>query len=316
MMSKTAFITGISGMDGKLLSTFLLDKGYKVIGLVRKQSVHEIKSHNNVEYIIGDLTQMDSIIEKLQYKKIDEFYLLGGESEIEIGWVDFNQTFETNVISTLKILEFLKNKTKKSKLFYASSSEVFGNPTSSPQNETTLKNPRNPYGYSKLMGQELISQYRNLYNLFCCSGILYNHESEFRRRNVVTKKIVQGVVNIKLGIKEKIVLGNLNSRRDWSSAKDFVHAMWLILQQDNSDDYILSSNSINTVENLLDVAFNHVGIKDWNNYIEIHKSFFRECETIDLIGDNSKIKSIGWEPKLSFEEMIKEWVNYELNNLQ
>lgn len=316
MMSKTAFITGISGMDGKLLSTFLLGKGYNVIGLVRKQSVHEIENHKNVEYIIGDLTQMDSIIEKLQYKKIDEFYLLGGESEIEPGWVDFNQTFETNVISTLKILEFLKNKTKKSKLFYASSSEVFGNPTSSPQNETTQKNPRNPYGYSKLMGQELISQYRNLYNLFCCSGILYNHESEFRRRNVVTKKIVQGVVNIKLGIKEKIVLGNLNSRRDWSSAKDFVHAMWLILQQDNPDDYILSSNSINTVENLLDVAFNHVGIKDWNNYIEIDKSFFRECETIDLIGDNSKIKSIGWEPKLSFEEMIKEWVNYELNNLQ
>jgi GDPmannose 4,6-dehydratase len=145
---------------------------------------------------------------------------------------------------------------------------------------------------------------------------LYNHESEYRRRNVVTKKIVQGVVNIKLGIKEKIVLGNLNSRRDWSSAKDFVEAMWLILQQEKPDDYILSSNSTHSVQDLLKSAFESVGIKDWFKHIEIEKSFFRESETIDLIGDNCKIKSIGWEPKLSFEEMIKEMVNYELNNLQ
>ena len=315
-MSKTAFITGLSGMDGKLLSGFLLDKGYHIIGLVRKQSVHEIQKDKNIELIIGDLTQMESILEKLQYKKIDEFYLLGGESEIEPGWVDFTQTYETNVNSTLKILEFVKNRSKKSKLFFASSSEIFGNPTVSPQNELSPKNPRNPYGYSKFIAQELIKQYRTLHDVFCCSGILYNHESEYRRRDVVTKKIVQGVVKIKNGLSKKIVLGNLQSRRDWSSAKDFVKAMWLILQQEKPEDYILSSNSIHTVENLLDVAFKHVEIPDWREYVEIDKTFFRECETIDLIGDNSKIKSIGWIPDLSFENMIKEMVDYEIDNLK
>ena len=203
-MSKTAFISGITGMDGKLLSNFLLGKGYKIIGLVRKQSVHKIIENSNISYIIGDLTKMELVLEKLEKIQIDEFYLLGAQSSIEPSWLDFNYTYETNVSSLVKTLEFIRLKSPKSKLFYASSSEIFGNPISQPQDEKTIKHPRNPYGASKLLAQEVITSYRNLFKIYGCSGILYNHESEYRNRDVVTKKITSGVAKISLGLENKI----------------------------------------------------------------------------------------------------------------
>ena len=314
-MSKKAFITGISGMDGKLLSNFLIGKGYQVLGLVRETSTSKIENKENLKVIIGDLTDVDSILQKISNEKIDEFYFLGAQSSIEPSWDNFLYTYQVNVNSVLRFMEHIKTHTKESKIFYASSSEIFGDPQEQPQNENSLKKPRNPYGLSKLLAQEVIEVYRNLHGMFACSGILYNHESEFRRRGVVTKKIVSGVAKISLGLENKIILGNLDSRRDWSSAKDFVEAMWLILQHSSPDDYILSSNEIKTVRDLLQTAFDIVGISNWEKFIEVEDSLFRPCESVDLIGDNTKIKSIGWNPKISFREMIEQMIKHEIETL-
>ena len=299
-MSKVAFITGISGMDGKLLSNFLLSKGYKIIGLVRKQSVHEVTVHNDIEYIIGDLLNIDLVLEKLQNIKIDEIYLLGAQSSIEPSWDNFLETYNINVTSTIKILDFVRKKVEKPKVFFASSSEIFGNPSEEPQNEKTEKSPRNPYGLSKILGQQIVEQYRNLYGLFCCSGILYNHESEFRKRDVVTTKIVKGVSKISKGFTEKIKIGNINSKRDWTSARDFVEGMWMTLQQEFPDDYIFSSNTIHSVEEMLKICFELIGITNYNNFVIIDEELIRPTESLNLVGDNSKLKSIGWNPKSAF----------------
>ena len=315
-MSKVAFITGISGMDGKLLSNFLLSKGYKIIGLVRKQSVHEVTVHNNIEYIIGDLLSIDLVFEKIQSIKIDEIYLLGAQSSIEPSWDNFLETYNINVTSTIKILDFVRKKVEKPKVFFASSSEIFGNPNEEPQNEKTEKSPRNPYGLSKILGQQIVEQYRNLYGLFCCSGILYNHESEFRKRDVVTTKIVKGVSKIYKGSTEKIKLGNINSKRDWTSARDFVEGMWMTLQQEFPDDYIFSSNTTHSVEEMLKICFELIGITNYKNFVIIDEDLIRPVERLNLVGDNSKLKSIGWNPKIEFKEMLNHMIEYEIENIK
>jgi len=315
-MSKVAFITGISGMDGKLLSNFLLSKGYKIIGLVRKQSVHEVTVHNNIEYIIGDLLNIDLVLEKIQNIKIDEIYLLGAQSSIEPSWDNFLETYSINVTSTIKILDFVRKKVEKPKVFFASSSEIFGNPNEEPQNEKTEKSPRNPYGLSKILGQQIVEQYRNLYGLFCCSGILYNHESEFRKRDVVTTKIVKGVSKIYKGSTEKIKLGNINSKRDWTSARDFVEGMWMTLQQEFPGDYIFSSNTTHSVEEMLKICFEFIGITNYKNFVIIDEDLIRPVESLNLVGDNSKLKSIGWKPKIEFKEMLNHMIEYEIENIK
>jgi len=315
-MSKVAFITGISGMDGKLLSNFLLSKGYKIIGLVRKQSVHEVTVHNNIEYIIGDLLNIDLVLEKIQNIKIDEIYLLGAQSSIEPSWDNFLETYSINVTSTIKILDFVRKKVEKPKVFFASSSEIFGNPNEEPQNEKTEKSPRNPYGLSKILGQQIVEQYRNLYGLFCCSGILYNHESEFRKRDVVTTKIVKGVSKIYKGSTEKIKLGNINSKRDWTSARDFVEGMWMTLQQEFPGDYIFSSNTTHSVEEMLKICFEFIGITNYKNFVIIDEDLIRPVESLNLVGDNSKLQSIGWKPKIEFKEMLNHMIEYEIENIK
>lgn len=315
-MSKVAFITGISGMDGKLLSNFLLSKGYKIIGLVRKQSVHEVTVHSDIEYIIGDLLNIDLVLEKLQNIRIDEIYLLGAQSSIEPSWDNFLETYNINVTSTIKILDFVRKKVEKPKVFFASSSEIFGNPSEEPQNEKTEKSPRNPYGLSKILGQQIVEQYRNLYGLFCCSGILYNHESEFRKRDVVTTKIVKGVSKISEGSTEKIKIGNINSKRDWTSARDFVEGMWMTLQQEFPDDYIFSSNTIHSVEEMLKICFELIGITNYENFVIIDEELIRPTESLNLVGNNSKLKSIGWKPKIEFREMLNQMIKYEIEKIQ
>lgn len=315
-MSKVAFITGISGMDGKLLSNFLLSKGYKIIGLVRKQSVHEVTVHSDIEYIIGDLLNIDLVLEKLQNIRIDEIYLLGAQSSIEPSWDNFLETYNINVTSTIKILDFVRKKVEKPKVFFASSSEIFGNPSEEPQNEKTEKSPRNPYGLSKILGQQIVEQYRNLYGLFCCSGILYNHESEFRKRDVVTTKIVKGVSKISKGSTEKIKIGNINSKRDWTSARDFVEGMWMTLQQEFPDDYIFSSNTIHSVEEMLKICFELIGITNYENFVIIDEELIRPTESLNLVGNNSKLKSIGWKPKIEFREMLNQMIKYEIEKIQ
>lgn len=307
-MSKTAFISGITGMDGFLLSNFLLEKGYNIVGLVRKQSSHKIKPHSNIKYLIGDLNQIEEILSKLSEVKIDEFYMLGGQTSIEPSWEDFVYTFEVNVNSLVHVLEYIRKNSTDSKLFFASSSEIFGNPNHSPQNESTPKQPRNPYGLSKVMSQNLIKFYREKHNIFACSGILYNHESEYRQRDVVTKKISSTVAKIYLGEESELIVGNIENKRDWTSAKDFIEGMWLTLQHTTADDYIFSSSKIREVRELIKVAFESVGIEDWEKFLKTDKRFYRESEEFDLVGDNSKLKSIGWEQKVTFEKMIKDMV--------
>ena len=307
-MSKTAFITGITGMDGILLSNFLLHLDYEIVGLVRKQSLDKIKHNEKIKYLIGDLSFTEEILEKLNGVQIDEFYLLGGETSIEPGWEDFNTTFDINVNSLVLILEYIRKKSPSSKVFFASSSEIFGNPEISPQTESSKKKPRNPYGMSKMVSQQIIEFYRDTHRIFACCGILYNHESEYRRRDVVTKKISSTVAKIYLGQESELILGNKNAKRDWTSAKDFVEGMWLTLQISKPDDYIFSSFVSREVIEMVKVAFECVGIYDWEKYVKEDEKYFRPSEKIDLVGDNTKLKSIGWEQKISFEEMIKDMV--------
>lgn len=315
-MSKTAFITGITGMDGILLSNFLLDLNYDIIGLVRKQSSDKIKQHEKIKYIIGELGQIEEVLKKLDGKKIDEFYLLAGQTSIEPSWEDFSYTFDTNVNSLVNILEYVRKKNPSSKIFFASSSEIFGCPDVSPQTEKTEKKPRNPYGMSKHISQELVKFYREKHKIFACCGILYNHESEFRRRDVVTKKISSTVAKIYLGLESKLVLGNIKAKRDWSSAKDFVEGMWLSLQQPNADDYIFSSGISRQVNQMIKIAFECIGIYNYEQYILEDEKYFRPSEEIDLVGDSSKLKSIGWQPKISFEELIKDMVYNDIEKLK
>lgn len=307
-MSKTAFITGITGMDGFLLSNFLLKKGYKIVGLVRKQSSYKIQNNPDIKYLLGDLNQIQEVLTKISDIEIDEFYMLGGQTSIEPSWEDFVYTFDTNVSSLVQVLEYIRKNSIHSKLFYASSSEIFGNPFTSPQNENTDKHPRNPYGLSKLMSQNLVQFYREKYNVFACCGILYNHECEYRRRDVVTKKISSTVAKIHLGLESELIVGNIKNRRDWTSAKDFIEGMWMTLQHFRPDDYIFSSNESREVRELIEVAFKCVGIDNWEKYLKIDERFYRDSEKFDLVGDNTKLKSIGWEPKISFETMIKDMV--------
>lgn len=302
-------------MDGKNLCKFLLDKNYEVYGLLRNENqIHNFEKNDNLKLFVGDLKFKSTVEDICKNDEIDEVYHLGGQSRIGPSWEDPIYSINVNSNPNLYFLQEMMKKNPK-KLFFASSSEIFGNPIEFPQKENTIYNPRNPYGISKKLGMDFIKLYREKFGLYACSGILFTHESIERSHDFLSRKISVGVAKIILGIENSITLGNLDDERDWSSSEDFVEGMWLVMQQKDPSDYIFSSFQSKKVSDFLDIAFNSVNIPNWEKHIIVDNNLKRPKEN-KIIGDNSKLKSIGWEPKISFEEMVNRMVLNDIKMLK
>lgn len=316
MTSKSALITGITGMDGKLLATLLLSKGYSVFGLYRDIPGREIERIEEVNYIESDLSNLGPLDKIFSGHKFDEIYNLGAQSFINPSWEDPEYTMNVNCLAVVKLLNYIKDYSPETRFFSASSSEVFSGTSESPQNEGTPYSPTSPYGTSKVFVNNIIKNYRDRYNIFACSGILYTHEDVTRNEYYVSKKISKGVASIHLGLSDTLTLGNIDSSRDWLSAKDTVRAMWMILQNPNPGDFIVSSGYSKSIRDFLSHSFDLVGMKDWEKYISIDLNLVRPNQGIEIVGDNSKLSSIGWSPEISFGDMVREMVAYEIEKLK
>ena len=317
-MNKTALITGINGMDGSHLADFLLDKGYTVYGLERRSS-NENRTNTNhlpdkINFIKGDLTDQNSLLRALKESNPSEVYNLAAQSFVGESWNTPEQTSDVTGLGVLRILEAIREYGHdKIKFYQASSSEMFGRMVENPASETTPFYPRSPYGVSKLYGHWITKNYRESYDMFACSGILFNHESERRGLEFVTRKITNGVAKIYLGQADTISLGNLDAKRDWGYAPDYVEAMWLMLQQDVADDYVIATGESHSVRDFLDVAFNYVGIQDWSKHIIIDPKFLRPAEVDVLRGNSNKAKEkLGWAPKTEFKDMVHTMVRTDI----
>ena len=342
---KKAFITGITGQDGSYLAEFLLEKGYEVHGLVRRtsnfnrqrlQHIYRDKEDRNKELYLhyGDLTDSSSVYTLLAQIKPDEIYNLAAQSHVQCSFEMPEYTANTDAVGVLRILEAIRSlELKKVKLYQASTSELYGLVQQTPQNEKTPFYPRSPYAIAKLYAHWIVVSYRESYNLFACNGILFNHESPRRGENFVSRKISLGVAGIKLGIKDKIYLGNLNAKRDWGYAKDYIEAMWLMLQQDKPDDYVIATGEVHSVREFVELAFkeinidikwvgeglNEKGIDNKTNKIlvEVDQSYFRPAEVDLLLGNASKAKNnLGWQPKVTFKDLVKMMVKDDTEYLQ
>lgn len=317
---KRALITGVCGMVGSHMADFLLNKGYEVYGTSRNIN----SKHPNIEdckdkiYLLeADLSDKKSILKSIEVSNPDEIYNFAGVSFAPNSWTSPEYTTKVNGVAILNILEIIKNINPNIKLYQASTSEIFGNLKNATANEDTALNPKSPYGTAKLYAQWIIKNYRETYGIYACNGISFNHESERRDLKFVTRKITKSVAEISLGKKDFIELGNINVSRDWGYTPDFVEAMWMILQDKISDDYVIATNKSYTLKYLLEVAFNVIGVSDYKDYIKINPEFIRPNEVDNLKGDYSKIKNkLGWKPKTSFEDMIKLMVNNDLKLLQ
>lgn len=313
---KTAFITGITGQDGSYLAEFLLTKGYQVYGLTRRSST---PNHDRIKDIVdkitlisGDLLDQHSLTHAIQEIKPDEVYNLGAQSFVPASWTQPVLTGEFTALGVTRILEALRIAQPDAKFYQASSSEMFGKVRQTPQNEKTPFYPRSPYGVAKVYGHWITVNYRESYNMFAVSGILFNHESPRRGLEFVTRKIANGAARIKLGKQKKLKLGNLESKRDWGYAPDYVEAMWLMLQQPKPQDFVVGTGKTWSVKDCVKICFEAVGLK-WQDYIETDKKFLRPAEVDYLRADASKAKKIlGWQPKTSFPEMMKIMVQAEL----
>lgn len=318
-MAKRALITGITGQDGMYLAEFLLSKDYQVFGLIRgqqnpKKEVIE-KLVPKIELVEGDLTDTSSLIEALEYCQPDEVYNLGAISFVALSFKQPELTGNITGLGTLRLLEAIRivDKAKKIRFYQASSSEMFGKVRETPQTEMTPFHPRSPYGVAKVYAHFITLNYRESYDMFACSGILFNHESQRRGYEFVTRKITSSVARIKLGLQEDLALGNLDTKRDWGFSGDYVKAMWLMLQQDKPDDYVIATGETHSIKDFLDLAFAEVGIKDWKPYVKQDERFMRPAEVDALIGDYSKAKKeLGWEPKVKFPELVKMMVKNDL----
>ena len=315
---KRALITGITGQDGSYLAEFLLAKGYKVYGTVRRLSTPNMEniSHiqDKVELISADLLDQSSMTSAIAESEPDEVYNLAAMSFVKTSFDQPVLTGEFTAIGVTRVLEAIRNVNKNIKFYQASSSEMFGKVTETPQKETTRFHPRSPYGVAKVYGHYITLNYRESYDMFACSGILFNHESPRRGIEFVTRKISHAVARIKLGKQDKLLLGNMDAKRDWGFSGDYVEAMWLMLQQEKPEDYVVATGETHSVEEFVSLAFEHVGISDWQKYVQSNDpKHLRPAEVDYLIGDYSKAKQeLGWEPKTSFKELVTMMVDADL----
>ncbi|WP_181309500.1 GDP-mannose 4,6-dehydratase [Nocardioides campestrisoli] len=325
MTQPRALITGITGQDGLYLAELLLAKGYEVHGVIRGQNnprrelveqlVPDVRLHN------GDLTDMSSLMRALGQSQPDEVYNLGAISFVAYSWENAALTTDVTAKGVLTMLEALRLHTgddpRAVRFYQASSSEMFGKVQETPQRETTLLWPRSPYGVSKVFGHYMTINYRESYGMHASSGILFNHESPRRGEEFVTRKVSKAVAAIHLGLQDELVLGNLDARRDWGFAGDYVEAMWLMLQQDEPDDYVIATGVSHTIRDLVDIAFQHVGIDDWSRFVRQDERFRRPAEVDTLVGDATKAREVlGWEPRMSFPELVTTMVDADVEALK
>ena len=318
---KTALVTGINGMDGSHLADLLLEKGYKVYGMERRSSVPNRTNTNHLQgkiiFLTGDLTDQNSLLRCLKESNPDEVYNLASQSFVGESWNTPEQTSNVTGLGVLRMLEAIREYNPKIKFYQASSSEMFGRMVENPSKETAPFYPRSPYGVAKLYGHWITKNYRESYDMFACSGILFNHESERRGIEFVTRKISHGVAKIKLGLADHISLGNLDAKRDWGYAPDYVEAMWLMLQQDTPEDYVIATNETHSIKDFLDTAFKCVGIDDWSSYIKQDPRYMRPAEVDVLRGEYAKAElELGWNPKTNFNQLVKKMVDNDLNLLK
>jgi len=318
-MAKRAVVTGITGQDGSYLAEFLLDKGYEVIGVVRRSSLPNL---GRIQHLLdrvslrpADLLDQLSLLRLIQDVKPHEIYNLAAMSFVPASWDQPLLTGDYNSQGVTRLLEAIRHVDTSIKLYQASSSEMYGRVREVPQTELTPFYPRSPYGVSKVFGHYITVNYRESYNMFAVSGILFNHESPRRGLEFVTRKVTDGVARIKLGLSDHLPLGNLDACRDWGFAGDYVRAMWMMLQQDQADDYVIATGVSHSVRQLVEAAFGHVGL-DWQKYVRVDPAFLRPAEVDHLIGDASKAKRVlGWEPSVSFEKLVAMMVDADIATL-
>ncbi len=314
-MMKSALITGITGQDGSYLAEFLLSKGYRVYGLVRRSSSINVERISHIEKDIallpGDLLDQNSLANAIRQSQPDEVYNLAAQSFVATSWNQPELTGQFTALGVTRLLEAIKTENPEIRFYQASSSEMFGS-TPPPQNEKTSFHPRSPYGVSKLYGHFATINYRESYGMFACSGILFNHESPRRGLEFVTRKVSNAVAQIKLGLLSKMTIGNMDARRDWGFAGDYVRAMWLMLQQDQPEDYVVATGISKSVRELVDIAFKTVGL-DYHDYVTVDPSLLRPAEVDYLSGDSSYARGkLGWEPDVAFEQLVNMMVEEDL----
>jgi len=320
---KTALITGILGQDGPYLAQLLLKKKYKVYGLTRRYSNPNFSNldylgiTDQIEFVSGDMNDECSLMNIIKTIQPDEVYNLAAQSFVGASWDQARLTTEVNSLGVLYMLNAIKNFSPTTKFYQASTSEMFGNSHNKGiQTEETPFHPRSPYAISKLYAYWMTNNFKESYGMFCCNGILFNHESPIRGIDFVTRKISDGVARIKLGLANEIKLGNIESKRDWGFAGDYVEAMWLMMQQKNPDNYIISTGENHSIADFLKVAFEHVGIKDWKKYVKIDPRFKRPAELFALQGRSNKSrKKLGWKPKVKFKELVEMMVDADMQRL-
>lgn len=315
---KKALITGIAGQDGSYLSEFLLEKGYQVSGLMRKKDGVENIRHlkKKIKLIDGDLRDRESLERAILRIKPDELYNLAAISFIPASWQNSTLVCDINALGPSRLLEIIRDQSSKTKFFQASSAQMFGRPKESSQNEKTKISPLNPYAAAKAFAHFLVQSFREKYGLFACSAIFYNHESERRPVDFVTRKITQGAAKIKLDLEKKLELGNLEAERDWGYAKDYVRAAWLMLQQKKPEDFVIATGKLHSVADICKIAFTTIDL-NWKNYVIVKRELLRKEEPAKLVGNSSRARKVlGWKPEISFEEMIRKMTLYDLEILK
>ncbi len=322
-MAKTALISGITGQDGSFLTELLLEKGYDVYGIIRRSSSfnteridhlyrdpHEKGTHLRLLY--GDLNDSSSLNTILRQVQPDEIYNLGAQSHVRVSFDIPEYTGEVTGLGTVRFLEAIRELGIRPRFYQASSSELYGKVAETPQTETTPFHPRSPYGCAKAYAYHITVNYRESYGMFASNGILFNHESERRGETFVSRKITRAATRIKLGLQEKLYMGNLEARRDWGYARDYVEAMWMMLNTDEPDDYVIATGETHSVREFIEKAFGYLNL-DWQEYVEIDPRYFRPAEVDLLLGDASKARrQLGWEPKVDFEQLVKLMVDHDL----
>ena len=330
---KHALITGITGQDGSYLAELLLEKGYEVYGIMRRKSVVDYGNvehiKDKIHFIYADMTDPISLITAMKISQADEVYNLAAQSFVATSWEQPLATADIDALGVTNMLEAIRTVKPEARFYQASTSEMFGLVQEIPQTETTPFYPRSPYGVAKLYGHWITKNYRESYDLYACSGILFNHESERRGKEFVTRKITDAVARIKLGVQDHLELGNMDSKRDWGHSKDYVKAMWLLLQQDHADDYVIATNETRTVREFVEVAFGHVGIEiEWEGtgvdeigkdkatgktIVKVNPQFFRPAEVDILLGNPAKAeKELGWKREISFSQLVERMVKNDL----